>query len=79
MSHCVPSWIPIVVVSSALMKYVSSCFNRVESTWALNFFFGKKSKSVFAYRSMIYYSSQGSSTKQIIMSKELELQSFFGA
>ena len=79
MNYCVPPWIPIVVVSFVLIKYVLSCFDRVESIWVLKFFFGKKSKSVFTYRSMIEYSSQDSSVKQIRMFKEPKPWSFFGA
>jgi len=79
MSYCISPWIPIVVVSFVLIKYVLSCFDRVKFIWVLKFFFGKKSKSVFTYRSMIEYSSQDSSVKQIRMFEEPKPWSFFGA
>ena len=57
MRYCIPSRIPIIVVSSVFIENMSSYFNWVEITWTLEFFIGEESQSVFAYGSVVDYSS----------------------
>ena len=43
MSQYIPSWIPVIVISSILMKYMSSCFDRVVAAWTHKFISWKES------------------------------------
>lgn len=66
--------VPILVISSALVKYVSSWFNGILTTRALKFFIWKESKSIFTYWCMIGNCSRSSCAERVIMSKVLKLQ-----
>jgi len=57
MSNWIPPQIPVLVKPSALMKDVSSCFNRIQTTQTRKVFIREELEMVFSYWSMIGYSS----------------------
>ena len=65
MANHVSPWIPILVISSALMYDMTSCFDRVVTIQIAEIFLKKESQSIFTNKSMISNSSCHSCTKRV--------------
>ena len=70
MTNQVPSWIPIIVKSFALVENVSSCFDGIKPAWITKLFPREKPKSVFVCWGMVGNCPYGSRTQRVRMAEE---------